>query len=94
MFPPLIAPPTVVGPNSLFAPAPSPIQSGGPGGTIPNTVVPSTGAVLGFPPATGPAGSFPGSSNSGASSLVNSFTKLPVALVLALVFKAVASFSL
>lgn len=94
LFPPLIAPPTVVGPDSLFAPAPSPIQSGGPGGTIPNNVVPSTGAVLGFPPANGPTGSFSGGSNSGASSLVNSFSRLPIALVLTVFLKAVSSFSL
>lgn len=93
MFPTLIAPPNVVGSDSLFAPTPSPIQSGGPGATPPNTVVPSTGTVLGYPPANAPTGSFSGSSSS-ASSLVNNFTRIPLALVLALFLEAVTSYSL
>lgn len=86
-FPALIAPPTVVGTDSLFAPAPSPFQSGGPGATIPKSV-PSPGSVFGFPPAHGPSGSI-----SGASFLVNPLTSFPFAVVLALFFKVVASFS-
>ncbi|KAL1815614.1 hypothetical protein ACET3Z_018188 [Daucus carota] len=93
VFPPLIAPPTVVGPDSLISPAPSPIQSAGPGATIPNTVVPSTGTVQGYPPANGPTGSFSGS-NSGSPSLVNNFARIPLALVLAFFLYAVTSYSL
>ncbi|KAK4429659.1 LysM domain-containing GPI-anchored protein 1 [Sesamum alatum] len=77
-FPPLIAPPTVV-PDSLFAPAPSPSESGG----IPtSTVVPSSGAVLAFPPANGPSASASGSS--GTRSSTSQLTGFHILLVLGL----------
>lgn len=79
-FPPLIAPPTSVGPEFLFAPAPAPTESTGAPTTIPkSSVVPSTG--IGFPPANGPTGS--------ASSACSS-ANFPSTFVLALYLICVA----
>ncbi|KAL0351482.1 UNVERIFIED_CONTAM: LysM domain-containing GPI-anchored protein 1 [Sesamum calycinum] len=84
-FPPLMAPPTVV-PDSLFAPAPSPSESGG----IPtSTVVPSSGTVLGFPPANGPSANVLGSS--GACPSMSQLTGFHILLVLGLIAKHVSS---
>uniref|UniRef100_A0A5B6ZCL8 Putative lysM domain-containing GPI-anchored protein 1 n=1 Tax=Davidia involucrata TaxID=16924 RepID=A0A5B6ZCL8_DAVIN len=89
-FPPLIAPPSSVSRDSLFAPAPSPSESGGAPTTIPKpSVVPGSGSILGFPPASGPSGSA-----SGACSMVNPLANLPIAIVLGLFFKFMLSFSL
>ncbi|KAG8389752.1 hypothetical protein BUALT_Bualt01G0011300 [Buddleja alternifolia] len=91
-FPTLIAPPTVV-PDSIFSPAPSPSESGGiPTRNPRSSVVPSSGAVLGLPPASGPAGSASGvSGSSGACSLMNDFTRFPIMLILGLIVKFVLS---
>ncbi|KAK4490110.1 hypothetical protein RD792_000767 [Penstemon davidsonii] len=89
-FPTLIAPPTVV-PTSLFAPAPSPFESGGFPTNPGSTVVPSTGVGIGLPPANGPAGSASGSS--GACSLTNQFSSLPIVFVLGLIVRFVLSIS-
>ncbi|KAK4391088.1 LysM domain-containing GPI-anchored protein 1 [Sesamum angolense] len=84
-FPPLIAPPTVV-PDSLFAPAPSPSESGG----IPtSTVVPSSGTVLGFPPANGPSSNALG--YSGTCPSMGQLTGFHILLVLGLIAKHVSS---
>ncbi|KAK2994839.1 hypothetical protein RJ640_026036 [Escallonia rubra] len=87
-FPPLIAPPTALSPDSFFAPAPSPSQSGGSATNIPTSVVPASGTGVGFPPANGPTGSF-----SGACSLVNPLGSLRNAIVSALILKVAVSFS-
>ncbi|KAK3006873.1 hypothetical protein RJ639_016718 [Escallonia herrerae] len=87
-FPPLTAPPTALSPDSLFAPAPSPSQSGGSATNTPTSVAPASGTVVGFPPANGPTGSF-----SGACSLVNPLGSLRNAIVLALILKVAVSFS-
>ncbi|KAM7507736.1 hypothetical protein LguiA_018189 [Lonicera macranthoides] len=88
-FPPLIAPPSSVSPDFMFAPAPSPFQAGGPATTVPNSVVPSTGTGFHFPTANGPSGSI-----SIASSLVNPVASLPLAICSAVFFKIIVSFSL
>ncbi|KAL0438089.1 UNVERIFIED_CONTAM: LysM domain-containing GPI-anchored protein 1 [Sesamum latifolium] len=80
-FPPLIAPPTVV-PDSLFAPTPSPSESGG----IP-TVLPSSGAVLAFPPANGPSANALGSSATRRS--MSQLTGFHILLALGLIFRHV-----
>ncbi|KAL0391738.1 UNVERIFIED_CONTAM: LysM domain-containing GPI-anchored protein 1 [Sesamum radiatum] len=91
-FPQLIAPPTVV-PDSIFSPAPAPSESGGIPTTNPkSSVVPSSGAVFGFPPAGGPTGSPFGSS--GAGSLTDHSISFTIMLVLGLFVKFVLSFSL
>lgn len=91
-FPSLIAPPTVV-PDSLFAPAPSPSESGGFPTTTPKpSVVPSSGGGIGFPPANGPAGSALGSSD--ACSLMNNLSSFSAMLTLGLVFKFIMSIPL
>ncbi|KAA8538485.1 hypothetical protein F0562_028144 [Nyssa sinensis] len=82
-FPPLIAPPSSVSRDSLFAPAPSPFESGGAPTTIPkSSVVPGSGPVIAIPPANGPSGGA-----SGACSMVNPLANLPIAIVLVLFFK-------
>lgn len=79
-FPPLIAPPSSVGPDSLFAPAPAPTESTSAPATIPkSSVVPSTGSMVGFPPANGPTGSA-----SGAITLTISLASFLVTFVLAM----------
>ncbi|KAF5954956.1 hypothetical protein HYC85_007812 [Camellia sinensis] len=89
-FPPLIAPPSSVSRESLFAPAPAPSQSGGATATSPaSSVVPSSGAVLGLPPTNAPSGRL----TSGSSS-VNPLASFPIAIVLGLFFECVLSFSL
>ncbi|KAL8467147.1 hypothetical protein ACS0TY_036020 [Phlomoides rotata] len=90
-FPQLGAPPTVL-PGSLFSPAPAPSEMGGLPSTNPGSVVPSSGAVFGLPPAGGPTGM--NSGISGASSLMNHKTCFPAMLVLAFVVKFVLSTSL
>ncbi|CAL5384965.1 unnamed protein product [Camellia sinensis] len=79
-FPPLIAPPSSVSRESLFAPAPAPSQSGGATTTSPaSSVVPPSGAVLGLPPTNAPSGRL----TSGSSS-VNPLASFPIAIVLEL----------
>ncbi|KAL8459512.1 hypothetical protein ACS0TY_036848 [Phlomoides rotata] len=90
-FPQLGAPPTVL-PGSLFSPAPAPSEMGGLPSTNPGSVVPSSGAVFGLPPAGGPTGM--NSGISGASSLTNHKTCFTAMLVLAFVVKFVLSTSL
>ncbi|KAH6835277.1 lysm domain GPI-anchored protein 1 precursor [Perilla frutescens var. hirtella] len=91
-FPPLIAPPTAL-PDSYLSPAPSPSEAGGIPSTNPkSSVVPSSGAVFGLPPASGPTGSTLGAS--GASSLMNQVTSFPVMLMLGLIIKFVCSMPL
>ncbi|KAL2467726.1 LysM domain-containing GPI-anchored protein 1 [Forsythia ovata] len=95
-FPPLIAPPTVV-PDLLFSPAPSPSESGGFPTTNPkSSVVPSSGAGIGIPPANGPTGSASGSSgaSSGTCALMNNLSSFSVVLTLGLVFKFILSIPL
>lgn len=77
-FPPLIAPPTVVPRESLFAPAPSPssLFDGTDGRSPKSSVVPSTG----FTPALGPSGISSGAS--AACSLVKPLPTLTLTLVL------------
>ncbi|KAK3036785.1 hypothetical protein RJ639_030815 [Escallonia herrerae] len=86
-FPPLIAPPTALRPESLFAPAPSPSRSRGSATNTPTSVAPTSGTVVGFPPANGPTGSF-----SSACSLVNPLGSLRNAIVSALILKVAVSF--
>ncbi|KAE8694760.1 LysM domain-containing GPI-anchored protein 2 [Hibiscus syriacus] len=87
-FPTLVAPPTYV-PDSAFAPAPSP-QSDGSTTTVPKTsTVPSTGSLPGFGPAGAPLGSM-----SEASTLVNSVSILPAALMTCLLIKLISPVSL
>ncbi|CAA2949363.1 Hypothetical predicted protein [Olea europaea subsp. europaea] len=91
-FPQLIAPPTVV-PDSLFSPAPSPSEAGGFPTTNPkSSVVPSSGAGIGFPPANGPAGSASGTSD--ARALMNNLYSFSFLLTLGLVFKFLLSIPL
>ncbi|CAI8584200.1 unnamed protein product [Vicia faba] len=81
-FPPLIAPPTTVARESIFAPAPSPTSplDGTDGRSPKPSVVPSTG----FTPANGPVSGI-SSGASAASSLVKPLPALTVPLVLLLV---------
>ncbi|KAL3504153.1 hypothetical protein ACH5RR_033994 [Cinchona calisaya] len=89
-FPPLIAPTSLVGQDSLFAPAPSPSETAGAPTTFPkSSVVPSTGSTIQFPPANGPTGS-----SSDACSLVNPLASFPITFLLALYFKNVVSLPL
>ncbi|XP_022880175.1 lysM domain-containing GPI-anchored protein 1-like isoform X2 [Olea europaea var. sylvestris] len=91
-FPQLIAPPTVV-PDSLFSPAPSPSEAGGfPTMNPKSSVVPSSGAGIGFPPANGPAGSASGTSD--ARALMNNLYSFSFLLTLGLVFKFLLSIPL
>ncbi|XP_076956063.1 lysM domain-containing GPI-anchored protein 1-like [Bidens hawaiensis] len=87
--PPLIAPPTMVSPDMVSAPAPSPFQLGGaPIGSLPGSVVPSTGSSIAFPPsANGPS-----ASSSGACTLVNPLSSFSLAMVLVLVLKVMVPF--
>ncbi|XP_039000479.1 lysM domain-containing GPI-anchored protein 1-like isoform X2 [Hibiscus syriacus] len=88
-FPILIAPPTYV-PDSAFAPAPSPHSDGSTTTTVPKTSkVPSTGSLPGFGPAGAPLGSM-----SDASTLVNSVSTLPAALLTCLLIKLISPVSL
>ncbi|KAI4307278.1 hypothetical protein L6164_030483 [Bauhinia variegata] len=79
-FPPLVAPPTSVPRESIFAPAPSPLS--GAGTSTPRSIVPATGSFPGFPPANGPISSGLASGASDACSLVNPLPTLMAALVL------------
>ena len=81
-FPPLIAPPTSVRRESVFAPASAPApQFDGIGPATPkSSVVPSTG-LPGFSPANGPVSAL-SSGASSACSLVNPLPMLTSALVL------------
>ncbi|PIN07523.1 hypothetical protein CDL12_19906 [Handroanthus impetiginosus] len=92
-FPALIAPPTVV-PDSIYSPAPSPSELGGIPTTSPrSSVVPSSGAVLGFPPVGAPIGTGITSGSSSACSLSNHFS-FPIMIMLGLIVKLVLSVSL
>ncbi|CAJ2644192.1 lysM domain-containing GPI-anchored protein 1-like [Trifolium pratense] len=80
-FPPLIAPPTSVERDSVFAPAPSPSSFDGIDGRSPkSSIMPSTG----FTPANGPISGI-SSGASAASSLVKPLPTLTLPLVLLLV---------
>ncbi|RDX71875.1 LysM domain-containing GPI-anchored protein 1, partial [Mucuna pruriens] len=82
-FPPLIAPPTSVARDSVFAPAPSPQFDGaGPASPI-SSLVPATG-LPGFSPANGPISGI-SSGASAACSLAKPLPALTTALVLLLV---------
>ncbi|KAL8224376.1 hypothetical protein R6Q57_019851 [Mikania cordata] len=87
--PPLTAPPTVVSPDMLFAPSPSPSQlSGVPVGGLPGSVVPSTSSSIAFPPsANGPTGSA-----SNACAMVNPLSSFSLTMVLVLFLKVMLSF--
>ncbi|XP_059630763.1 lysM domain-containing GPI-anchored protein 1-like [Cornus florida] len=89
-FPALVAPPTAVSKEPVFAPAPSPSQSGGTATTIPaSSGVPGSGSVLGFPPVGGPSGS---ATATAGCSLVTPLANLPIVLGLFCIF--MVSFSL
>ncbi|CAL0319397.1 unnamed protein product [Lupinus luteus] len=79
-FPDLIAPPTTVTRDPIFAPAPAP-QSHGSGLTTPkSSVVPSIGSFPGFSPANGPISGIA----SGASAACSFMNPLPATLASAL----------
>ncbi|KAE9603918.1 putative LysM domain-containing protein [Lupinus albus] len=85
-FPDLIAPPTTVTRESIFAPAPAP-QSDGSGLTTPkSSVLPSTGLLPGFSPANGPISGI-ASGASDACSLVNPLPTTSVSALLLLFVK-------
>ncbi|XP_017643022.1 lysM domain-containing GPI-anchored protein 1-like [Gossypium arboreum] len=89
-FPTLVAPPTYVTRDSVFAPAPAPQSDGATTATVPKTsTVPSTGSLPGFPPGGAPFGSL-----SNASTLMNSAAALPAALVIYLLAKLISPLSL
>ncbi|XP_019176954.1 PREDICTED: lysM domain-containing GPI-anchored protein 1-like [Ipomoea nil] len=83
-FPPLKAPPSSVGPDVLFSPAPAPIEAGGaPIRTPTSSVVPSTaGSAIAFPPSNGPSGS-----SSSACTLLSPLSRFPNAVMLGLFLK-------
>ncbi|KAF5200803.1 lysM domain-containing GPI-anchored protein [Thalictrum thalictroides] len=56
-FPALVAPPTTVAKDALFAPSPAPSQSGLEPTTPKSSGIPGSGLSTGFPPANGPSGS-------------------------------------
>ncbi|KAG9152130.1 hypothetical protein Leryth_017691 [Lithospermum erythrorhizon] len=88
-FPPLVEPPTKLAPESIFAPAPAPMEGGG--ARIPGTsVVPSSGMGIAFPPANAPSGFGLATGASDASSLVNPVTKYPFLFVLGFSFTFVS----
>ncbi|KAF4348741.1 hypothetical protein CsatB_007851 [Cannabis sativa] len=81
-FPPLIAPPSSVIRDSIFAPSPSP-QSEGVGALTPrSSLVPATGSLPGLAPIGGPMGR-----SSDACSLVNPSTTSGIAAFLFFSFK-------
>lgn len=89
-FPPLIAPPSSIIHDSMFAPSPSPESDGAGTKKNPSTVVPTTtGIVPPLPPASSP---FASASN--ACSLVNSLATFPLALLLFLLVNFIMSMSL
>ncbi|CAI9787039.1 unnamed protein product [Fraxinus pennsylvanica] len=101
-FPPLVSPPKAL-PDSLFAPtqapapapshSPSPSESGGFPKKHSNqkpSVLPSSGAVLGFPPTNIPTGNASVES-SGTGSLVNPFSIISTTFLLGSVFKFLLS---
>ncbi|KAK9162224.1 hypothetical protein Syun_003126 [Stephania yunnanensis] len=82
-FPPLIAPPTTVTRDSMFAPAPAPSLSDGAGSKTPkSSFMPSSGSLPGISPANGPIGS-----TSDATSLVNPLSSFPTLAFLLLLLK-------
>ncbi|XP_057486703.1 lysM domain-containing GPI-anchored protein 1-like [Actinidia eriantha] len=87
-FPPLIAPPSWVGP-SLFAPAPAPSQAGGAATNPKSSIVPSSGSGLGLPPTNAPSGGL-----SSAGPVVNPFATFPLAIVFGLLCNFILSSSL
>ncbi|XP_059434115.1 lysM domain-containing GPI-anchored protein 1 [Corylus avellana] len=90
-FPPLIAPPSSIVHDSMFAPSPSPQSSDGAGTTKPkSTVVPTTTGIV---PLLPPAGS-PVASASDAWSLVNSLATFPSVLLFFLLVNFIMSMSL
>ncbi|KAF7816867.1 lysM domain-containing GPI-anchored protein 1-like [Senna tora] len=80
-FPPLVAPPTSVARDSIFAPAPSPLSDGAGSLSPRSSVVPGTRSIPGFQPANGPMSGL----TSGASGACSSVKPLPI-LTSALVF--------
>lgn len=88
-FPPLVVPPTSVGPDVMFAPAPSPSESGGAPMDGPHSsVVPASGSVIAFPPSGGPSGS------ASSACLLNPLASFPIAILLYLCVKYVISLPL
>ncbi|KAF9608425.1 hypothetical protein IFM89_009791 [Coptis chinensis] len=85
-FPPLVAPPTSVIRDSMFAPAPAPSQSGARPTTPKSSGVPGSGSLPGLPPANGPSGS-----TSDAPKWTNSFFSFPSTLVVYLFSSLVMS---
>ncbi|KAG5148104.1 hypothetical protein AAZX31_06G107600 [Glycine max] len=83
-FPPLVAPPTTVARDTVFAPAPAPLFDGDGPASPKSSLVPSTGLPGGFSPANGPISGI-SSGASAACSLVKPFPALTYALVLLLV---------
>ncbi|KAE8077442.1 hypothetical protein FH972_016007 [Carpinus fangiana] len=91
-FPPLIAPPSSVVHDSVFAPSPSPQSSDGAGTTKPkSTVMPTTTGIV---PLLAPASSPVASASSDAWSLVNSLATFPSALLFFLFVNFIMSMSL
>ncbi|KAF8405728.1 hypothetical protein HHK36_007805 [Tetracentron sinense] len=89
-FPPVVVPPSATTRYSLFAPSPSPSQSGSLGPTTPmSSVMPGTTSLPGFPPANGPIGS-----TSDSPSLVNPLSGFPSTIVVCLFIKFVVSMAL
>ncbi|KAJ4700663.1 lysM domain-containing GPI-anchored protein 1-like [Melia azedarach] len=88
-FPPLIAPPSTVNKDSIFAPASAPAPHMDGAVTTPkSSVVPSTGSLPSLSPAGGPSGSV------SAASSTNSLTTFSSALILYLFVKFMMSISL
>ncbi|GAB4844898.1 LysM domain-containing GPI-anchored protein 1 [Ancistrocladus abbreviatus] len=86
-LPPLTAPPTAVTRESLYAPSPAPSESGSPGSRMPGSaVVPPSGSIPGFTPASGPTSSIPGNAAS-ACSLVHPVPTFNMAIALVLLVK-------
>lgn len=78
-FPAVVAPPTRVAPDFIFAPAPAP-EIHGAGGMPRSSVAPEIGSHPGFLPASGPSGS----AASGAASLTCSLATLTATFFLCL----------
>ncbi|KHN47028.1 LysM domain-containing GPI-anchored protein 1 [Glycine soja] len=83
-FPPLVAPPTTVARDTVFAPAPAPLFDGAGPASPKSSLVPSAGLPGGFSPANGPISGI-SSGASVACSLVKPLPTLTNALVLLLV---------
>ncbi|GAB4861358.1 LysM domain-containing GPI-anchored protein 1 [Ancistrocladus abbreviatus] len=92
-LPPLTAPPTTVAKESMYAPSPAPSESGGPGARVPSSaIVPSSGSLPGFTPASGPSSSIPGNVASSCS-LVHPLPTFQLAVALGMLVKFMLYFS-